>query len=107
MRPLVSHLLLGVVVAAVVAGITVAIMTSTLPLCEDSTLAPPTRWTTPSPATRRPTVPPTTAAPDASDPLRPAYHYTPKKGWVNDPNGLVFYKGEGTLKCANAPFKHL
>jgi len=24
---------------------------------------------------------------------RPAFHYSPAKNWMNDPNGLVFYKG--------------
>ena len=25
---------------------------------------------------------------------RPQFHFTPKKNWTNDPNGLVYYKGE-------------
>ena len=24
---------------------------------------------------------------------RPEYHYKPAKGWINDPNGLVYFKG--------------
>jgi hypothetical protein len=29
-----------------------------------------------------------------SEPLRPQYHFTPEKNWMNDPDGLVFYAGE-------------
>ena len=25
---------------------------------------------------------------------RPAYHLTPKIGWMNDPNGFTFYNGK-------------
>lgn len=25
---------------------------------------------------------------------RPAYHFTPDKNWMNDPNGLIYYEGE-------------
>ena len=25
---------------------------------------------------------------------RPQFHFTPKKGWMNDPNGMLFYQGE-------------
>jgi len=38
------------------------------------------------------------AAADAQDsydqPWRPQYHFTPAKNFMNDPNGMVFYKGE-------------
>jgi fructan beta-fructosidase len=28
------------------------------------------------------------------EPYRPQYHYSPPCGWMNDPNGMVFYEGE-------------
>ncbi|MER3553530.1 MAG: hypothetical protein C4331_04055 [Meiothermus sp.] len=27
-------------------------------------------------------------------PYRPRYHFTPKRNWINDPNGLVYFQGE-------------
>lgn len=38
---------------------------------------------------------------DYSKPLK--YHYRPKKGWVNDPNGLVYYKGYYHVFYQHAP----
>jgi fructan beta-fructosidase len=29
-----------------------------------------------------------------TEPHRPRFHFTPKTGWMNDPNGMVYYKGE-------------
>ncbi|MER6559036.1 GH32 C-terminal domain-containing protein [Streptomyces sp. NPDC001027] len=33
-------------------------------------------------------------APLYSETYRPQFHFTPEKNWMNDPNGLVYYKGE-------------
>lgn len=32
------------------------------------------------------------------------YHFEPQKGWINDPNGLIFYKGKYHAFCQHYPF---
>ncbi|MEV8559301.1 GH32 C-terminal domain-containing protein [Streptomyces sp. NPDC051917] len=32
--------------------------------------------------------------PPYSEAYRPQFHFTPERNWMNDPNGLVYYKGE-------------
>jgi len=34
------------------------------------------------------------AGPLYNEKYRPQFHFTPQKNWTNDPNGLVYYKGE-------------
>lgn len=31
---------------------------------------------------------------DYNQPFRPQFHFSPEENWMNDPNGMVYYKGE-------------
>jgi fructan beta-fructosidase len=47
---------------------------------------------------------PVTTVPIYQELLRPIYHFTPRRGFNNDPNGMVYYNGEYHLCYQHNPY---
>jgi sucrose-6-phosphate hydrolase SacC (GH32 family) len=47
---------------------------------------------------------PVTTVPIYQEALRPIYHFTPRRGFNNDPNGMVYYNGQYHLGYQHNPY---
>ena len=62
-----------------------------------------TQWIA-KPAAAEQNPPPSPPAELYNEKYRPQFHFTPRKNWTNDPNGLVYYKGEYHMFFQHNPF---